>query len=89
MKNNYKLTEQHLRTLKYSAAGIYVVVPIFLGLTLGIVLDSILNTRPISVLVFLFLGTIGSFYNLIALIKELKKDGRARSSHQHQGRNSL
>jgi len=66
----------HLSRLKYASYGTYPVVPIFLGLTTGLVLDSILNTRPILVLVFLFLGVLASFYNLVQLVKSIKKNDR-------------
>jgi len=65
---------KHFNKLKYASYGTYPVVPIFLGLTTGLVLDSILNTRPILVLVFLFLGVLGSFYNLVQLVKSIKKN---------------
>jgi len=63
----------HFNKLKYASYGTYPVVPIFLGLTTGLVLDSILNTRPILVLVFLFLGVLASFYNLVQLVKSIKQ----------------
>ena len=83
MKDKYKLTPATISALKYSSYGFYVVVPIFLGLTIGIVLDKVLNTRPMLVLVFLFLGTISSFYNLFVLIKESVKHDRQSDRTKH------
>jgi len=60
----------NFQALKYSTYGVYTIIPIFLGLTIGLLLDTIFNTRPILVLVFLFLGTIGSFYNLFIVVRK-------------------
>ncbi len=67
--------KQSLRALKYSTYGIYTIVPVFLGLTIGLWLDSIFATQPILVVCFLFLGILGSFYNLfVVVIKSVKHD---------------
>lgn len=50
--------------------GFYLVTPLISFLIFGIILDNILHTRPILTLVFIILGTIGSFYNLIKFVKE-------------------
>jgi len=73
MDNKFRLNINAFKALKYSSYGIYPLVPIFLGLTIGLVLDSIFHTRPILVLVFLFLGTVAAFYNLFVLVKESRK----------------
>lgn len=65
-----------LKALKYSSYGVYAIVPIFLGLTIGLWLDSIFNTRPILVLVFLFLGVLSSFYNLFVVVRKSVKNDR-------------
>lgn len=44
--------------------GFYLLTPILLGLGVGLVLDRVLNTRPLFTLLFLVLGVISSFYNL-------------------------
>lgn len=86
MTESPKFTRQ-LSALKYASYGLYPVVPIFFGLTSGLILDSIFDTGPIIVLVFLFLGVIASFYNLFALVREIKKNGKRspqnRTSHKH------
>lgn len=64
-----------------SSVGMYMIIPIFLGLTLGLVLDNLVGVRPVFTLVFLFFGTIGSFYNIVRTIKE---NGGTNSSHKHQ-----
>jgi len=76
MINNKKWSTSSLKALKYSSYGVYTIVPIFLGLTIGIWLDSIFNTRPMLVLVFLFLGVLGSFYNLFVVVRKSVKHDR-------------
>ena len=83
MKGNKLISSSTINALKYSSYGFYIAVPIFLGLTLGIVLDKVFNTRPIFVLVFLFLGTVSSFYNLFVLIKESVKNDRQPNRTKH------
>lgn len=83
MKNNKYLSNSTIKALKYSSYGFYIVVPIFLGLTLGVVLDKVFNIRPMFVLVFLFLGTVSSFYNLFVLIKESVKNDRQSNRTKH------
>jgi F0F1-type ATP synthase assembly protein I len=75
----FKLNKKSLKALKHSSYGLYSLVPIFLGLTIGLLLDSIFNTRPILVLVFLFLGVLSSFYNLFVLVKEFQKNNHKQN----------
>lgn len=58
-----------LQTLHYANVGFYLLIPIGCALTLGLFLDNVLQTRPVLVTVFLFLGTVATFYNLIRIIK--------------------
>lgn len=50
--------------------GAYLIVPILLGVFIGYQLDSRLKTKPLFLIVFLLLGTVSTFYNLIKLTKE-------------------
>lgn len=59
------------RVFKYANVGIYLLIPIGCALTLGLFLDNVLQTRPVLVTVFLFLGTVGTFYNLLKTIKDI------------------
>lgn len=68
-----------LEVLKYANLGFYLLIPIGSALTLGIVLDNVFQTRPVLVTVFLFLGTIATFYNLIRIIKD--SNGKKYSPH--------
>ena len=74
MTKNQAVKSNWQKNFKYSSAGIYIVVPIFLGLTIGLILDNLFKKGPTFTLVFLFFGTIGSFYNLYRLYKDLKHD---------------
>jgi len=53
----------------YLNIGYYLVTPIVAGVFLGLGLDYWLKTKPFFVVFFLFLGTLGSFYNLFKLLK--------------------
>lgn len=64
--------------LQHSSMGIYIAIPILLGLTIGIFLDNLFRVRPMFTLVLLFFGTVGSFYNIYRIFKE--NDGTHRAS---------
>lgn len=50
--------------------GFYIVIPLFAGLFLGIYVDKMLKTNPISTLIGLCLGLFASFYNLTKIIRD-------------------
>ncbi len=50
--------------------GIYLMTPILLGVFIGFTLDRILKTKPFFVIIFILLGTIGSFYNFWKIAKK-------------------
>ena len=52
----------------YLNIGYYLVTPIVAGVFLGLGLDYWLKTKPFFVVFFLFLGTVGSFYNIFKLL---------------------
>lgn len=49
--------------------GYSLVTPILLGVIIGLTLDSRFHSKPVFTVFFIFLGTVGSFYNLFRLIK--------------------
>jgi len=49
--------------------GYSIVTPILLGVIIGLILDSRFHSKPVFTVFFIFLGTVGSFYNLFRLIK--------------------
>ena len=48
----------------YLDFGIYLIIPILLGIAGGKYLDNRFNTKPLFTLILIFLGTIITFYNL-------------------------
>lgn len=50
--------------------GVYFVVPLLAGLGLGIVLDSKLGTKPVCIVIGLLLGSFGSLFNLIKIVRQ-------------------
>lgn len=50
--------------------GMYLITPLLSGVFLGLLLDSKLHTKPVCVLVGIVLGCVGSFFNLIKLVKQ-------------------
>lgn len=67
-RKEYKLRNQ--RTPFFYNLGIYFITPLLLGVFLGYQFDRWFKTKPIFILLFILLGTIASFYNLLRLIKE-------------------
>jgi F0F1-type ATP synthase assembly protein I len=49
--------------------GYSLITPILLGVIIGLALDSRFHSKPVFTVLFIFLGTISSFYNLYKLTK--------------------
>lgn len=67
------------KVVKYSGLGIQLSVTIIVFLFGGLWLDKYFETKFIFTLVFVFLGFVGVFYKIFAVLKELeaeRKDGR-------------
>jgi F0F1-type ATP synthase assembly protein I len=62
--------------------GLYIAIPLLMGVAAGLFLDGRFGTKPVFVLICIGLGAIASFYNLFRLVK---KDDGSSSPHQHQG----
>jgi len=58
-------SEEKFRLIDAMDLGVYIVVPLLVGLGAGIVLDH--------VILGLSLGAIGSFFNLIKIVREYSK----------------
>lgn len=52
--------------------GYYLITPILVGVIFGLLLDQWLDKKKLFIILFLFFGSIASFYNLYRLIKDLK-----------------
>lgn len=55
---------------KYIGIGYYLGVPLLIGVFLGLVVDHFLKTKPLFIIIFIIIGTIGTFYNLFKITKD-------------------
>ena len=65
-----KTTPQKGFDLRNLNVGYYILVPMIGGILIGSLLDNQFKSKPLFIGIFLFLGTIAGFYNLIKLLKE-------------------
>lgn len=63
-----------LKIIKWSSIGYYLVVPIILGITSGLVIDYFLKTDHFFSKIGLLMGLIGMAYNLQKVMLELKNE---------------
>lgn len=56
--------------LLYTNVGYYLVVPIITFTLLGYLFDKWLNTKPVFIIISIFLGAGASFYNILKLIQK-------------------
>lgn len=68
-----KNTEEKFRLIDMMDLGVYLVVPLLVGMGAGIVLDSKLGIKPIGIISGLLLGSTGSFFNLIKIVRQFSK----------------
>ena len=54
---------------KYIGIGYYVGAPLIIGVFLGLVVDGFFKTKPLFIIIFIIIGTIGTFYNLFKSTK--------------------
>lgn len=57
---------------KYISIGYYLVTPMLIGVIVGLYLDSQFKSKPLFIMIFLFLGIAGTFYNLYKVTKEIE-----------------
>ncbi len=50
--------------------GYYLITPLVIGVFFGLLVDNFFKSRPIFTLIFLLLGSLGTFYNLWKTVKE-------------------
>jgi len=58
------------RLVWLSSVGISMVVATFIGLYIGVYLDSIFSTKPWFTIIFLIIGIAAGFRNIYILIKK-------------------
>lgn len=56
--------------LTYLNLGFYLIIPLLLGVFIGINIDNKFKTRPVFTGIFIFLGMIGTFYNLYKIARD-------------------
>jgi ATP synthase protein I len=66
-------SEQAWILMKYSNVGIAIAVPIFLGLTIGLWLDTLFATKPVITGFALVIGFIASMYQLYKITRSADK----------------
>ncbi|KAA0258437.1 AtpZ/AtpI family protein [Deferribacter autotrophicus] len=64
-----KLNKKMRSLLNASSIGISVVAAILIGTAMGVYLDKVFNTKPYLTMVFMVLGIIAGFKNIIYFIK--------------------
>jgi len=67
---NEKIDSPKFHNLEAMNVGYYVVIPILIGIFLGLYLDSRFRTKPTFTLILILLGSVASFYNLYRLTKK-------------------
>lgn len=65
--------EEKFRLIDAMDLGVYLVIPLLVGLGAGIVVDSKLGIKPVGIILGLVLGAVGSFFNLIKIVREFSK----------------
>lgn len=59
--------------LEASSIGIHLVVSTFIGLAIGYGLDKLFGTSPYLTVIFLIIGIIAGFWELIRIAKKQEK----------------
>jgi len=65
-----KKAQETFRMTDVLDLGVYLVIPLLSGLGLGIVLDNKLEIRPFGTIFGLLIGAIGSFFNLLKIVRQ-------------------
>ncbi|PJE63577.1 hypothetical protein COU89_02685 [Candidatus Roizmanbacteria bacterium CG10_big_fil_rev_8_21_14_0_10_45_7] len=73
-----------IEALRQSNVAFRILTPLLVSLTLGIACDTVFNVPPFGTVLFLFLGTLASFYSIYKLIQDHR-----HAAHQHKSRNTL
>ncbi|MFH0772856.1 MAG: AtpZ/AtpI family protein [bacterium] len=64
---------ESIRLIDALDLGVYLIVPLLVGLGAGIFLDTKLGTKPLCIICGLLLGSLGSFFNLIKIVRQFSK----------------
>lgn len=50
--------------------GYYLITPLLAGVFFGLLTDNFFRTKPVFITIFIFLGAVGTFYNLGKIVRE-------------------
>ncbi len=64
-----KNTQSNFLIAKYLGIGYYVGAPLIIGVFLGLIADGFFKTKSLFIIIFIIIGTIGTFYNLFKSTK--------------------
>ena len=67
------LLQTDSKTMQYSGLGVQLALTILIFFLIGYWLDGVFDTKPILMLVFVFLGFFGGFYNFFLTIQDLSR----------------
>ena len=80
------MEDQTKRAMKdlayYSSLGISVSLAIFIGLFIGIFLDGYFGTGPVLMFVFLGMGIIAGFRNILRAMARVQKEDKQNKSDE-------
>ena len=68
-KTKKRNTDDKLLLARSLNLGYYLIIPLLLGLFLGIWLDKLFSSQPFFLLLLFALGVVSSFYNLWKVVK--------------------
>ncbi|OGK10111.1 hypothetical protein A2767_00365 [Candidatus Roizmanbacteria bacterium RIFCSPHIGHO2_01_FULL_35_10] len=68
-KSKKRNTDDKLLLARSLNLGYYLIIPLLLGLFLGIWLDKLFSSQPFFLLLLFALGVVSSFYNLWKVVK--------------------
>lgn len=72
------LIQTDSKTLQYSGLGVQLAATIIIFFFIGYWLDGVLDTKPILMLVFTFIGFGGAFYNFFLTVQELSRKDKEK-----------
>jgi len=70
MENN----KPYKQLLRYSSLGLEMGLSVAIGVGIGYLLDSSLDTKPWFLLIFFFVGVAAAFRSLFSLMKKIDQD---------------
>jgi ATP synthase protein I len=70
MENN----KPYKQLLRYSSLGLEMGLSVAIGVGIGYLLDSYLDTKPWFLLIFFFVGVAAAFRSLFSLLKKFDQD---------------